>query len=85
MACPTENGTAHDAEAADGAAPPSRWMQADAAEPDIGSERDISRLGESVVKVSKSFCVCAQLFVILRLIGGADLCCRQQTGHHAAQ
>lgn len=27
-------------------------MQADAAEPDIGSERDITRLGESVVKVS---------------------------------
>jgi hypothetical protein len=46
-----ENGTAHDADAPDGAASPSRWMQADAAEPDIGSERDITRLGESVVKV----------------------------------
>jgi hypothetical protein len=46
-----ENGTVHDAEVPDGAASPSRWMQADAAEPDIGSERDITRLGESVVKV----------------------------------
>jgi hypothetical protein len=46
-----ENGTVHDAEAPEGAASPSRWMQADAAEPDIGSERDITRLGESVVKV----------------------------------
>ena len=41
----------HDADAPDGAASPSRWMQADTAEPDIGSERDITRLGESVVKV----------------------------------
>lgn len=48
---PAENGTVHDADAPDGAASPSRWMQADAAEPDIGSERDITRLGESVVKV----------------------------------
>lgn len=50
-----ENGTAHDADAADGAASPSRWMQPDAAEPDIGTERDIPLLGESVVKVSWGF------------------------------
>lgn len=50
-----ENGTTHEAEAAEVPASPPRWMQVDAAEPDIGSERDITRLGESVVKVHKGF------------------------------
>lgn len=58
---PTENGTVHDADAPDGAASPSRWMQADAAEPDIGSERDITRLGESVVKVGTPRLKCKAL------------------------
>lgn len=54
MSC-AENGTAGlEADAAAGAdagMSPSPWQPGDGAEPDIGSERDISRLGESVVKV----------------------------------
>ena len=58
MSDAAENGTALPEELAvpngtaeNGAASPSRWVQSDGAAPDIGDARDISRLGESVVKV----------------------------------